>query len=197
MQTTSEPYDNTMMQTVTSVLDAYVKMFSSSRSKTPVYIPQTGVIAGPVQFSTPQPDEYNNRQAQDNLHFPLNHSFLRKGLRGIAKTAAANRKTANRKHVAMLDAIARTYDRAANYVSQHAYAAKEMARNASGDDKKRLEFIAQNCRALSEQPPGSFIQAVQLFWCAWRFRCCPHGTATIGRLDQYLYPCADGPLENS
>ena len=187
MQTIHEQSANAKVQTAIGILDAYVQAFSDSLAETPVYIPKTGVLACPVLFVAPKSSMYNNRCAVDNKHFPLNSGFLQKGLRGIVKAASANRKTTEGKQAAMLDAIARTYDIAADYVARHADVAEDMAGHATGDDKKRLEFIAGNCRTLSNQPPESFIQAVQLFWFVWRFRCCPNGTATIGRLDQYLH----------
>ncbi len=56
-------------------------------------------------------------------------------------------------------------------------------------DKKRLQFIIENCEALIEGAPKTFAQALQLIWfCHTAFLMEGRGAMALGRMDQYLYP---------
>lgn len=55
-------------------------------------------------------------------------------------------------------------------------------------DKERLQFIADNCRAIVTGPPKSFAQALQLVWlCHTAFVMEGRVAMALGRMDQYLY----------
>ncbi|MBQ8341668.1 MAG: DUF3029 family protein [Clostridia bacterium] len=56
-------------------------------------------------------------------------------------------------------------------------------------NKERLQFIADNCRAILNGPPKSFAQALQLVWfCHTAFLMEGRYAMAFGRMDQYLYP---------
>jgi len=154
-----------------------------------VYIPEKGVLAGPDKFEGVNYFDWFT----DNLHFSLNPYFLTAGYMGIAEEARKGMKGDGGDGDVLLDAIAEVYSRAADYLKRHAEQAEAMAVSlGSGGtggtcERERFLKIAENCRVLSENPPQTFQQAVQLFWMSWRLRAY-NSTATIGRLDQYLYP---------
>ena len=55
-------------------------------------------------------------------------------------------------------------------------------------DRNRLHFIADNCRAIINDPPKSFAQALQLMWfCHTAFLMEGRYAMAFGRMDQYLY----------
>lgn len=56
-------------------------------------------------------------------------------------------------------------------------------------DATRLQFMADNCRAILSAPPKSFAEALQLVWfCHLAFCMEERAAMALGRLDQYLYP---------
>jgi len=64
------------------------------------------------------------------------------------------------------------------------------AKAAKCDDpirKAELEVIAETCRRVPAKPPRTFHEALQFVWFVFMF-IAPSPTATIGRMDQYLYP---------
>lgn len=95
----------------------------------------------------------------DNKHFPMGTEPLRLGFTGVAKAARENTGK-DTLGVATLQAI------------DQVYTALAQLHEKAG---------------LSPDQPRNFIEALQVFYTAWRFRS-THGTASIGRLDQYLYP---------
>ena len=55
-------------------------------------------------------------------------------------------------------------------------------------NQERLQFIANNCRAIVNGPPKSFAQALQLVWfCHTAFLMEGRYAMAFGRMDQYLY----------
>jgi len=95
----------------------------------------------------------------DNKHFPMGTEPLRLGFTGVAKAARENTGK-DTLGVATLQAIDQVYTALAQLHEKV---------------------------GLSPDQPRNFIEALQVFYTAWRFRS-THGTASIGRLDQYLYP---------
>ena len=73
-------------------------------------------------------------------------------------------------------------------IRKYAYAAKT-CRHDSAYDPDRLDFIIQNCEAITSGKPRTFAQALQLVWfCHTAFRMEGRGAMALGRMDQYLYP---------
>lgn len=64
-------------------------------------------------------------------------------------------------------------------------------------DSKRLQFIADNCRAILSGVPKSFAQALQLVWfCHTAFLMEGRYAMALGRMDQYLYPFYKADIES-
>jgi formate C-acetyltransferase len=163
--------------------------FADTLAATEPVIPVAGILAGPLR-RTETPDGSNRlRWDADNLHFPMNvGNLLRLGPRGIARQAAANAAGLPAEQANYLRAIAATYEAVCRFIAAHAEAAQGQMRGATTAERNRLETIAANCRAVSEGPPGTFAQAVQLFWFVHCIRGCHNLSSTIGRLDQHLFP---------
>lgn len=72
--------------------------------------------------------------------------------------------------------------------NRYAALAEEMAAETSDESRKaELIDIAARCRRVPEYPAESFRDAVQAFWFTF-LMVLPSPTASMGRLDQYLYP---------
>ena len=72
-----------------------------------------------------------------------------------------------------------------------------LAGDAAGDCD-RLQFIADNCRALLAGAPQTFAQALQLVWfCHNAFLMEGRYAMALGRMDQYLYPFYEKDLRDA
>lgn len=73
-------------------------------------------------------------------------------------------------------------------ISNYADAA-EACLGREGFDDGRLNFIRENCRAITERAPRTFAEALQLMWlCHCAFLMEGRYAMAIGRMDQFLYP---------
>lgn len=182
-------------------INKYSESFIKFVKGLPVYIPEKGIIAGPRRFYKNEPFEIweKLRKEQifwgiDNCHFPINSSFLSIGYNGIIKKASVDNPERSHEQVEFLAAIKRVYEAAAEYIHRHALEAEIRIEASNGLENQGILSIADNCRHLCDNAPGSFAQAVQLFWFTWRLR--GMFTSSIGRLDQYLYPFYKKDVEN-
>lgn len=83
------------------------------------------------------------------------------------------------------DALLITLDGVSAFIKAHAKAAEEAAITASNIERRiELERIAVACHNIAHKPPGSFHEAVQLFYLM--FYICGHDSP--GPIDRYLYP---------
>lgn len=84
------------------------------------------------------------------------------------------------------------------YIKHYADAAEALAVSAEGEEKQRLLGIAADCAWISEKPPVSFRQALQLVWFVQIFLDTESGCAAIslGRADDYLYPYYKNDIQN-
>jgi len=101
----------------------------------------------------------------DNFHFPMGTAFLKYGLYGVAEKALETMHSGRKLSPvqrAVLRAIYDVYKQMAVYAGRH-------------------------YEQLGTGAPDSFLDAVRLYYLCWRMRCVM-ANATIGRLDQYLYP---------
>lgn len=74
-------------------------------------------------------------------------------------------------------------------IAQYANAAAETAETAPAERKEQLLQIEQTCRAIVNDKPQTFRQALQLVWLAHlAFVYEGRYAMALGRLDQYLYP---------
>jgi formate C-acetyltransferase len=82
-------------------------------------------------------------------------------------------------------------DAASNYLRRYAALAREMSEKEKNIlRKKDLEQIAANCEWVSENPPRSFWEALQLLFIATTIILIETNghSVSIGRFDQYMYP---------
>lgn len=75
--------------------------------------------------------------------------------------------------------------------------AADACKGMEGFDDTRLDFMAQNCRAVVRRAPESFAEALQLVWlCHSAFLMEGRYAMALGRMDQYLYPFYKADVEN-
>ena len=90
-------------------------------------------------------------------------------------------------------------DASVRHILRYALLADEMAGNET-DGARALELrkIAENCRRISENPPGTFWEAIQLVNLAntmIHIECNGH-SISYGRFDQYMYPFYKRDIES-
>jgi formate C-acetyltransferase len=112
----------------------------------------------------------------DNFHYPLGmKKILSVGFSGIKKLALENAKRFEGNQREYLLLISKVYDSIIQTIQKFAEIAKA----------KRMNKSYHICDTLTKNAPRSFLEACQLYWFATIFRV---GTATIGRIDQHLWP---------
>lgn len=130
------------------------------------------LLAGP--FVSPEYPSWP--RLHDNFHYPLGmRKLLSLGIAGIKESAWKNCQSfeGNRKNYLIL--IYEVYKEISHIIEQFAASAKE----------KNKKSLYQSCLRLSREAPKTFLDACQLYWFSSLFRI---GTATVGRIDQHLYP---------
>ncbi len=88
---------------------------------------------------------------------------------------------------------------ASNYLRRYASLAREMARKEKNIlRRKDLEQVASNCDWVSESPPRSIWEALQLMFIATTIVLIESNghSVSIGRIDQYLYPFYQKDIES-
>lgn len=81
-------------------------------------------------------------------------------------------------------------DAVMDFIKRYAALARKMAKEATGERKRELEQIAENCEWVSENPPRTFWEALQLWWFVHlivQIESSGHSISP-GRFDQYMYP---------
>ncbi len=119
----------------------------------------------------------------DNFHYPLGmQRLLNMGYAGIRDLAEKNAgiQTGTCKEYLLL--IAQTYAAICSRIDTFAAAAGKAGRPA----------MQAACARLATAAPRTFREACQAYWFATVFRI---GTATIGRMDQHLYPYYEADRE--
>jgi len=89
-------------------------------------------------------------------------------------------------------------DGISTYIRRYAALAREMAQKTTGDRKKELLNMAENCEWVSENPPRTFWEALQLWWILTVAITIESNGHSIhwGRFDQHLYPFFKKDLAN-
>lgn len=137
------------------------------------------LLAGPFQ----SPEYPLWPRTHDNFHYPLGmHKLLALGFSGIKEAALRNACNLEGNQREYLLLINRVYDSIINVIKRYSDVAKEKGKHK----------ISRICNALSQRTPDSFPEACQLYWFSTLFRI---GTATIGRMDQHLYPYYKADLQ--
>jgi trans-4-hydroxy-L-proline dehydratase len=174
--------------------DRFVRLFNAK----PVDIPAAGRLAGADEYCRADDealiDDGPDWAVGDHKHYAFNHSFLQVGLPAIVAETAANADKTTGVASQYLSAISDSYTAIIGFIQRHADQAATLASQADGPDRQRLEEMSRACAAIATRPPETFHEAVQLYKFMYRIRCDYH-TATIGRLDQYLYPFYQADLD--
>lgn len=133
----------------------------------------------------------------DNLHYPLCTDFLRVGIKTLIHIAERTAQTVQEPvHRAYAKGIADVYHSISRHISKHADCARKLADTDSANQKQYLR-IAEICDWIATEPPRDFEETLQLYWFIWMLRSSVaynhrtergYYTATLGRLDQRLYP---------
>ncbi len=158
----------------------------------PIEIPDTGLIVGFTRIDNSLISSNfgagPNFTLGDNMHFPMGTSFLELGFQGVSKKAKQNiseEKTTEQNSI--LESISEVYSAASAFVLRHIKEIDNKILVTSDTERDRLLAIRDNLYGIVNDAPSSFAQAIQLYYLAWRVRCVSR-TATIGRLDMYLFP---------
>ena len=107
--------------------------------KLPVIIPEKGVLAGFArEFWCPYSDAFKS----DNHHYPMGTTFLKYGIKGVAKKARRNiSPTKNKMENELLEGIAIVYDKIAEYFSKYVSSLDEKIQSANDEEKQRLDKV--------------------------------------------------------
>ena len=136
--------------------------------KLPVIIPEKGVLAGFArEFWCPYSDAFKS----DNHHYPMGTTFLKYGIKGVAKKARRNiSPTKNKMENELLEGIAIVYDKIAEYFSKYVSSLDEKIQSANDEEKQRLNYIRNNMYVLANKKPQTFAQGIQLYYFMWKLR---------------------------
>ena len=124
--------------------------------------------------------------------------ILSVGIPGIIDEidASMEKHSGEESKLTYLRAMKRTMEGFLRLIGNHAVAAESLMGTGEYDDT-RLEFMANNCRAVSTRAPESFAEALQLVWlCHLAFLYEGRYAMALGRLDQYLYPFYKRDIDN-
>ncbi len=178
-----------MDQEFKKILDATISVIENL----PTEIPEEGRLAG---FVHPPLEGRQLLRKDDNLHFPMGRAFYNLGVAGIAQKAAASaqQETKSESQKELLQGIAATYRTLSAYLERYAAVLSEAAVHCEESRRVRLEQISENLSAIAQNPPASFVQAVQLFYFMWSIRC-QDACGCIGRLDLHLKPFYEADLQ--
>jgi formate C-acetyltransferase len=120
-------------------------------------------------------------------------TILTVGIPGLLKKISSSRKAhdGNTKAAELLDGMELALKGLTDRLKAYAKKAGEMAAEPGCDPENaaRLNFIKENCLALTVSAPRSFAQGLQLVWMIHScFLYEGRYAMALGRIDQYLYP---------
>ena len=126
-------------------------------------------------------------------HFaPDYESFLQDGITGTLEKIRLSRQRhagGPEKILLFLDAAAITMEGFGQMVTQYGEEAARLAGTLPPEENRELLEIAAVCQHLTERPPSTFREALQLVWLAHvAFVYEGRYAMAFGRMDQYLYP---------
>lgn len=178
-----------MNQEFKTILNATVSVIENL----PMEVPQEGILAG---FVHPLLEGRQLLRKDDNLHYPMGRAFYKFGVVGIAEKAALSSEKEDKTELQkeLLRGISVTYHTLSAYLERYALVVSKAAGQCEEEERERLEKISFNLSALSQNPPATFCQAVQLFYLMWCIRC-QDACGCIGRLDQHLKPFYEADLQ--
>lgn len=134
---------------------------------------------------------------------PYCEMLLRKGFGKIKEEAKAHIEALDLYNphdytkITFYQASLLTLEGMSNYIKRHGELAQELAKTASGNRKKELEAIAENCEHLAEGKPETFWQGLQFVYFIL-VGCMMEGNGpsySPGRVDQHLYDLYDNDIK--
>jgi len=122
---------------------------------------------------------------------------LRIGCRGIREQIdeRMNRGGLDAEGVDLLEAMRRCLDAAGTWHARHVTALETLVSESSGSERSHWETVLAGLRAVPENPPSSFREAVQALWMLWDFQRLCGNWSGIGRIDKLLGPYLERDLE--
>jgi len=140
------------------------------------------------------PDEREAMQFRGNHgHIIVDYGqVLRLGISGLLQQVRSAPQGINSK------AFQRALEAFSLYIRRHAdAAAREAERQLPSGRAEELRTIAANCRWISNNPPQTFWQGLQLVWFVQVFLHAEGANAAVsfGRFDQYLWPLLENDLQ--
>lgn len=129
-------------------------------------------------------------------HFlPGHENILKWGINGLIKKAEDKLKefsdAKDAKKRTFLESVLIVCNAAKKFIQRFSDLTKKLAENEPDSERqKELLEISQICHNISENPPGSFKEALQLIYFNHLITGLEDGgfAISVGRLDQYLYP---------
>lgn len=163
--------------------------------KLPVIIPEKGFLVGFArEFWCPYSDAFRN----DNHHYPMGTTFLKYGIKGIARKARRNVSPSKSKmENELLEGIAIVYDKISEYFSKYVASLDELIQKAAEEEKPRLLSIRNNMYVLANKKPQTFTQGIQLYYFMWKLRGLFSFTGDLGRLDYHLRYLYENDVNNN
>jgi len=145
----------------------------------PVTVPAEGSLAGFAgEYMVPDQPMFMG----DNYHYPMGTAYLKFGVVGVSRRAAASAKNVtDDRNRELLEGIAQVYEAIAAWIARYADAVDA----AAGEDT-RLKRMGENLHRLAKGAPVHFHEALQLTYLMWKIRCLNKPGADIGRLDVHL-----------
>ena len=166
------------------------------------YKRQTGQTEGPEAALLDR--YYTALQAGEYSRWASGHviagyeKVVTKGLGALIREGEAALQKADKAHRDCVEAMLITDRAAKEYILRYRDAALEMAQKTQNPEYKvSLKRIADACENISENPPQSFFEAVQLLMLTHDMIICESvsGSISLGRVDYILYPYYKKDLE--
>ncbi len=156
----------------------------------PIVLPTDSRIAGYTVLNTKEfaPPKYDPEwNIADNLHFSMGTTYLTYGFGGVAERAYANMEGKDEEAKQTLLSVAHVYEGVVSYIKRHIDEIDARIGEASPEARENLAYMREKLWEIAYGAPKTLGGAAQAFYLAWKLRGTLN-TATIGRLDQYLYP---------
>ena len=176
------PYWKNEEETVQERFNSYLNSELKDRILDLLYIIDTNMSSGNGHF------------------FPGHENVLKGGLRGLIEKTKKQMKLDNKdkKKMEFYESLIIILNGAKKYIQRFSNRAKEMAKQEKNPQRhKELLEISDTCRNISEKPPNSFKEALQLIYFTHVICGLEDGgfAISIGRLDQVLLPYFLNDLE--
>jgi len=169
------PYWKSEEETTKSRFDSYLSPELTDLMLNLLYIVDTNITNGTGHF------------------FPGHHNVLKVGFNGLIQKAKEKMKefSKDQKKLDFLESVIIVLDGSKEFIQRFSILATELAEeDGNTNRKKELYEIAEICSNISDNPPASFKEALQLLFFTHIIAGLEDGgfAISIGRIDQDLYP---------